>query len=111
MGGIKGSAILVPPSASRKGGPPPPTNPALAICTWWWRGRFRLPHRLRCAPAAALDESAAPDPYPLAQPAHNAMDGPQQTWTNHLGINSPCGRKLPQGVLYYARPPPSASML
>ena len=33
------------------------------------------------------------------------MDGPQHTWTNHLGIDSPCGRKLPRGVLYYATPP------
>ena len=33
------------------------------------------------------------------------MDGPQHTWTNHLGIDSPCGRKLPRGVLYYAMPP------
>ena len=82
--------------------PVAPDESSLGNCTSWWEG---CRHRLRCAPAAALDESAAPDPYPLAQSAHNAMDGPQQTRTNHLGINFPCGRKLPQGVPYYARPP------
>ena len=82
-------------------------------------GESPHPHRIRIAVAGGF---AAPppercgrrpgggralDPYahgPLAQPA-NAMDGPQRTWTNHLGIDSPCGRKLPRGVLYYATPP------
>ena len=32
-------------------------------------------------------------------------EGHQSTWTNHLGLDVPFGRKVPGGALYYATPP------